>query len=262
MTEYLTTELGDRVAYDLRGAGPGLIFVAGAGPSRETDPTTTATAVAAAELGVTTVVYDRLDRGASRSAGGAGPHNEVAVLAALTELVGGSAVLCGHSSGGAIALFAATQGIPVSGLALWELPFGNIAGGTVPWAHEVVRRIDAGDLEGALAHYMKDMPPEWLEGAKQSPMYPQIVAQVVSYRADADALAWTESAPLAELVAGIGVPALVLVGERTFPLLERGADALAAALPLATRKAMPGAEHSWDPAPMAAELARFARLAR
>ena len=42
MTEFVTTSNGDRVAYDLYGSGPGLVFVAGAGPFRAIDPDTTA----------------------------------------------------------------------------------------------------------------------------------------------------------------------------------------------------------------------------
>jgi hypothetical protein len=38
MTEFTTTTTGDQVAYDRRGAGPALIFVAGAGPFRAIDP--------------------------------------------------------------------------------------------------------------------------------------------------------------------------------------------------------------------------------
>ena len=38
MTDFTTTARGDRVAYDRYGSGPGLVFVAGAGPSRAVDP--------------------------------------------------------------------------------------------------------------------------------------------------------------------------------------------------------------------------------
>lgn len=44
MTEFTTTVRGDRVAYDLYGSGPAIIFVAGAGPFRATDQWTTETA--------------------------------------------------------------------------------------------------------------------------------------------------------------------------------------------------------------------------
>ncbi len=65
MTDFTTTARGDRVAYDRYGSGPGLVFIAGAGPFRAVDPITTETAERAADLGVTAVVFDRLGRGES-----------------------------------------------------------------------------------------------------------------------------------------------------------------------------------------------------
>ena len=50
MSELVTTALGDTVAYDLRGSGPAVVFVAGAGPHRAVDPWTTQTAERAAGL--------------------------------------------------------------------------------------------------------------------------------------------------------------------------------------------------------------------
>ncbi|WP_250444635.1 hypothetical protein [Actinotalea sp. C106] len=70
MTEFATTAHGDRVAYDRRGDGPGLVFVAGGGPIfRANDPITAATAELAAAAGLSTVVYDRLGRGESVATG-------------------------------------------------------------------------------------------------------------------------------------------------------------------------------------------------
>ena len=38
MSELVTTAMGDTVAYDLRGSGPAVVFVAGAGPHRAVAP--------------------------------------------------------------------------------------------------------------------------------------------------------------------------------------------------------------------------------
>ena len=114
MTEFTTTALGDRVAYDLRGDGPAVVFIAGAGPFRAIDPSTTETAELAAERGIRTIVFDRLGRGESPADGRLDLERELAAVAALIEVVGGSAVLCGHSSGCSIALAAAVSGLPVS----------------------------------------------------------------------------------------------------------------------------------------------------
>ena len=124
MSELVTTAMGDTVAYDLRGSGPAVVFVAGAGPHRAVDPWTTQTAERAAAAGLTTVVYDRLGRGESPAEGRIGLDRELAVLTGLIERVGGRAVLCGHSSGCWISAYAATHGLRVAGLMLWEAPLG------------------------------------------------------------------------------------------------------------------------------------------
>ncbi|SED65869.1 alpha/beta fold hydrolase [Jiangella alba] len=259
MTEYVTTALGDRVAYDRYGdGGPGLIFVAGAGPFRAIDPVTTATAELAAEQGLATIVYDRLGRGDSEATGRIGLDREFAALRALMDLLGGEAALCGHSSGCSISLAAAANGLPVTALALWEAPIAPV-GTVAEWIGEVERRMDAGDFDGALTHYMKDMPPEWLEQAKQDPMYEMLAAQVVSYRADGESLVWADSGPQAELFANVRVPTEFLLGEKTFDEMHAAAAAVLATIPGSVKKELPGADHTWDVAPMAAELARFIR---
>ena len=257
MSDFTTTRLGDRVAFDHRGSGPALIFVAGAGPFRAIDPWTTETAEAAAAQGISTIVYDRLGRGESPAAGRIGLDRELAALEALIDVAGGRAVLCGHSSGCTISLAAADRGLAVNGLALWEAPIGGTVGGVGPWVAEVERRIDAGDLEGALAHYMKDMPPEWLEEARHDPGFPEYVAQVVSYVADGESLVLAESEAVADTAAGIRVPVLAMVGEQNLVEIRTAADALAAGIPGARVRVIPGADHTCERVPMAAELAAF-----
>ena len=257
MSEYATTSRGDRVAYDKRGSGPALIFVAGAGPFRAIDPGTTHTAELAAQQGITTIVYDRLGRGESAVEGRIDLNRELDALAALLEVAGGRAVLCGHSSGCSISLAAAASGMPVDGLALWEAPLGPENGGALEWADEFDRLVSAGDLEVAQLHYMKDMPPQFLDGVRHSPMWAPLVAQAPSNRPDAESLAWAESAPLASLLSGVRMPVEALVGEETFPVMVDAAGLIVAAIPGAIGKRMPGANHSWNPEPMAAELAAF-----
>ena len=128
MSELVTTAMGDTVAYDLRGSGPAVVFVAGAGPHRAVDPWTTQTAERAAAAGLTTVVYDRLGRGESPAEGRIGLDRELAVLTGLIERVGGRAVLCGHSSGCWISAYAATHDLRVAGLMLWRRRSGRRTG--------------------------------------------------------------------------------------------------------------------------------------
>jgi pimeloyl-ACP methyl ester carboxylesterase len=257
MTSTLTTPRGDRVAYDRYGEGPALVFIAGAGPFRAGDPVTTETAERAATRGITTIVFDRLGRGESEANGVLDLDRELEAVAALIDEAGGAATLCGHSSGCSIALAAAVRGLPVTGLALWEAPIAGDPLAATSWTTEFLRLLDAGELEPALEWYMKDMPPEWLAGAKRSPGYPSMVAAIGSQRADAESLAWAASAPHADLFATIDVPVLTMHGEQTLDEMIASSADIAASVPGAVTKILPGAHHSWEPGPMAEELARF-----
>lgn len=256
MSSSVVTALDDRIAFDRRGEGPAVVFVAGAGPWRAIDPGTTQTAELLAEMGFTTVVYDRVGRGESVAAPPIPVDREIAAIAALIDDVGGSAILCGHSSGCSLALLAAARGLPVRGLALWEAPLDPPHSGASALAEELRSLIAAGEREQALSLYMKDMPPEILEFVKA---IPAMVDQAASLQPDADSLAWAESAPLPELLAGIRVPVLVMIGTSSYDeVMVPAAESLVAAIPGAEWKRMPGAEHEWEPVPMAAQLAGFA----
>lgn len=256
MSNYLTTALKDRVAFDRHGDGPAVIFVAGAGPWREIDSGTTQTAELLAQMGHTTVVYDRVGRGESAADAPITVERELAAIGALLYEVGGRGVLCGHSSGCSLSLLAATRGLPVSGLALWEAPLAPPHSGASELADELRTLIAAGELERALGLYMRDMPPEILEFVKA---IPAMVDQAASLQPDADSLAWAESAPLTDLLAGVRVPVLAMVGTSSYDdVMVPAAESIVAAIPGAEWKRMPGAEHEWEPVPMAAQLAEFA----
>jgi len=261
MTEFTTTARGDRVAFDRTGDGPGLVFIAGAGPFRAGDPLTTETAERAAALGLTTVVFDRLGRGESEAEGTLDLDRELEAVRSAIEAAGGRAVLCGHSSGCSIALRAAAAGLPVTGLVLWEAPLSETAADTAEWNAAFAALLDAGDLEEAQVQYMRDMPPEFLEGAKASPAWPAIVAQVPSLRADGESLVWASAALEDHGLSGIRMPVLAVYGTQTFPQMPLAAARLVAAIPGATEKAVRGAMHSWEPEPMATELAAFVKAA-
>jgi len=260
MSSALTTTLNDRVAFDLHGSGPAVIFVAGAGPWREIDHGTTATAELLASMGFSSVVYDRIGRGESRAHGTVTLERELAAISALIEVAGGSAVLCGHSSGCSLALMAASgdAAATVTGLALWEAPLAPPDSGAREWADDIRDLLGRGEREQALDLYMKDMPPEILEIVKS---IPAMVDQADSLQPDADSLAWAESAPHSELFASIRIPVLAMVGDDTYDEMVLAAESIVAAIPSAEWVRVPGAQHDWDPVAMAKVLADFARRA-
>ena len=83
-------------------------------------------------------------------------------------------------------------------------------------------------------------------------------------RADGEAMVWSASAPMAELLASLAdgaVPIEVTYGEQTYPEMHASADAICAAVPSAVQRSLPGANHMWVPEAMAAELATFVQAA-
>ena len=258
MSEFVISRDGTRIAYDHVGQGPAIILVAAAMQFRGFDPATAEMGRQLAARGFTVVNYDRRGRGESAEATSFTLQDELDDITALIAVGGGEAALFGSSSGGAICLAAAAAGLPITKLALWEVPLGaeNGADGAA-FFNGLRARITAGDREGTVEYYMKDMPPEWLAGAKQSPSWPTMVALGHSLAGDAEALAWAQSAPHAELWAAITQPTVALIGAQTLPIMPLAADAIVAALPHAHKLTIQAANHGWAPEIMAAALGDF-----
>ena len=200
MTEYVHTEDGVRIAYDRAGSGQPLVLVGGAGQFRADDAATRELTGQLARRGFDVVHPDRPGRGDS---GGEPPFTlagEVAAIRALLGVVGGRAWLYGSSSGGAIALAAATELSGVERLLLWEVPLGEECGTDgAEYLAAVREQVAAGDPEGTWRLYTDGMPPEWFEAMRTGPQWPLFERMAPALEADAEALAWTRSAPRAQL---------------------------------------------------------------
>ena len=131
---------------------------------------------------------------------------EILALQALLDQVGGSAVLCGHSSGSAISLCVATQGLLMGGLALWEVPIFGTAEEARIWAIEFIALLDARDRVGAIEYFAKDMPQDLSAMLRTSPALKSVIENAHSLRSDVQALAWFHSAPLTDLLARLSIP--------------------------------------------------------
>ena len=251
----LTTPSGDEVAFDRYGpqGAPAVLFISGAGPTRADDPVTSETAKLVAERGFQASVHDRVGRGDSPAPGPISLERELQAIEAIADELAGPVVLVGHSSGCAIAIEAAGRVERLAGLVLWEAPIGQFTAGAPKWWRAVEDSIEQGKLEDAVAAYMVDMPPEWLEGLKQSPAYPDLVN---SWIPDGTALANIESAGLEASLRDVTVPVLAVVGTETFPGMTETATRIAEAAPNGSSEEVEGAWHSWDAGAMAGRLVR------
>src|SRR5690606_23262130 len=161
------------------------------GPTRGDDNVTSETAQLVAEHGVQASVHDRVGRGDSATNGPISLDRELTAIAASADKLSGPVVRLGPASGFAIAIEASGGVERLAGLVLWEAPIDQFMQGAPQWWQEVEEHIEQGRLEEAVAAYMVDMPPEWIEGLKQSPDYPELIN---SWIPDGTALANVEAA--------------------------------------------------------------------
>lgn len=258
MSSYVTSTDGTRIAYDSQGTGPPVILVAGAMQFRAFDPTTSAMGALLAAEGFTVINFDRRGRGESAAAPSCTLADNIEDLRALIAMAGAPVALVGNSSGGSISLAAAAAGLDVSQMVLFEVPLREELGSYgAEFAAGLRERIANGSPDEVIEYFMKDMPPEWLDGARNSPGWPVMTAMGPSLDADAESLAWTQSAPRAELFSSIGARTLALVSEQTLPIMPPAAESIAANVPRGAYDTILAANHNWEPAVLAERTARF-----
>jgi pimeloyl-ACP methyl ester carboxylesterase len=255
---YVRTRDGRRIAYDREGSGGRpLVLVGGLGQMRATDAATRTLTGELAARGFDVVHHDRPGRGDSTGDPPFTLAGEVEALRALVDELGGRAALYGSSSGGAIALGAATRIPGVDHLVLWEIPLGTDGSADArAWHAGIVERTRSAGPEAVLRFAMDGMPPEWLDGMLAGPDRERYLRLAPTTAADAEALAWAADALRdGTLAREVTAPTTVLTGASAWPVFVEAADALVDALPHAERGAVPGAAHGWEPADLAQVLA-------
>ncbi|HEU4998371.1 MAG TPA: alpha/beta fold hydrolase [Lapillicoccus sp.] len=262
MTATVTSRDGTSLAYDRRGDGPAVVLVSAALNLRGSG---TGLATSLAARGFTTIAYDRRARGESGDAAPLAewdPRREVEDLEAILGLVGGRAAVFGWSSGAQLCLYAATAGLDVTHLALFEIPLPQEPDDGGAEQRELRRLVVAGDHGGAVERYMKDMPREWLEGAKAGPYWAAMTAMAPSLGYDLAVVNWSQSAPPEQLFGGIRQPTLVMSGENPLPLFTAAAETLERTMPAARARTVKGANHGWDDAAMTEALVELVNPTR
>ena len=233
------------------GAGPwpGLVFVAGSGPT-DRDGNSLAglstdmykqLAHGLALLGIASLRYDK--RGLPSSEGTFDmaattmedfAHDATAAVRALQAISGIERIyLLGHSEGGTLALIAARDGAPVRGLILISTlgrPFSL-----------VVREQLARQLPEAMLAQFDTAWAAYL-GADSAVNYPPVLASLFQPVNRRFVQSW-EHANTPGLVAGLEVPILIVQGETDVQVTPADARALAAANPNATLELLPGVNH-------------------
>lgn len=241
MTSTVRSADGTVIAYDRTGDGPPLVLVDASGHYRAFSSFAGLAPLLTADF--TVVHYDRRGRGESGDTAPYAVEREVEDLAALVDAVGGAAYLHGFSSGALLALQAAAAGVPVTRLSIVEPPveLDEDRSAQHAFIDGLAARVAAGDRAGAVEFNLTEVgvPAELVAGMRGGPAWTamEAVAPTLVY----DGL--VSAATSLDRLAGVRVPTLVLGSTGSEQDLGPMAAAVAAALPDAEHRTLPGEWH-------------------
>ena len=264
MTKQVRSKDGTTIAYERTGSGPALILVDGACCHRRFGPS--GALAPQLEPNFTVYRYDRRGRGESGDTQPYAVDREIEDLEALVREAGGSAHVCGISSGAALALEAAARGVGVTKLALYEAPY-IVDDSRAPLGDDYRRQLDAGIASGRRGDTVKafmtavGVPAFGIAIMRLLPAWSKLKAIAHTIPYDAAIMRDTQQGkplPTARW-ASATMPTLVIVGGNSPTWMKNGMRALADALPKAEHRTLEGQTHMVKAKVLAPVLAEFFR---
>ncbi|WP_370950006.1 alpha/beta fold hydrolase [Amycolatopsis sp. cg5] len=247
-----TSADGTTIAYSKVGSGRPVILVDGAMCFRGMGPLDALAAVLAPDYTVYT--YDRRGRGESGDTAPYSVEREVEDLDALIKEAGGSANVFGCSSGAVLALEAATRGLAIEKLALYEPPFIVDDSREIPTGYmdRIREHIAADRRPEALREFMVTgvgMPAIMMVVMRLMPAWKKIkgVAHTLPY--DMSVVGTTqEGKPLpVDRWTNITMPTLIADGAKSPAWMRNGVRNLTELLPQAEYRNLAGQNHMVKP---------------
>ena len=248
---------GTAIAFDRSGKGPPIILVVGAFNDRSTG----APLVAQLSEHFTVFNYDRRGRGMSGDTAPYTPLREIEDLEALIAEAGGQAAVFGYSSGAILALMAAARGLPIMKLALYDPPFLVDAQSSRRFkelVEQLAGLIASGHRGEAVELFQTQavgIPAEVVTQLRQAPFWPTLedIAHTLVY----EATLLSDMPTLAEQMASITVPTLVISGGINQGRMLQAAQAVADALPNVAYRSLADQTHDIIPQVLAPVLEEF-----
>lgn len=239
-TQHLRSADGTLIAFERTGDGPAVILVEPAAHFRQLS--SLAGLVPYLAKAFTVFTYDRRGRGESGDAQPFAPAREVEDLAALVERAGGGAHVYGYSSGALLALHAAAAGLPIERLALLEPPLqDDDATGPDPLTGQLAALIAADRRDEAVEHFMRacELSDEAIASSRAGEAWPKMVS--IAHTLVYDCAISDATTP--DLVRAVPTETLVLDSTGSTDDLTGWAATVAARLPNATHRSLPGQWH-------------------
>jgi pimeloyl-ACP methyl ester carboxylesterase len=253
---------GTRIGFDREGQGPPVLLVDGALCSRDFGPMKALSALLAQHF--TVYRYDRRGRGESGDTQPWSIDREVEDLAAIVREAGEPVFVYGISSGAVLSLEAASRGVPIRRLALYEAPF-MVDDTRPPLGEDYLPRLKAlvaaNRRADAVRMFMKTVgvPAVGIFMMRLMPVWKKLTAVAHTLPYDIGIVGrYQQGRPLpASAWPGATMPALVMDGGKSPAWLRNAQSALARALPQATTRTLPGQTHNVSAAAVAPSVIEF-----
>jgi len=253
-----TSKDGTILAYDVYGTGKPLIYITGASCFRNFKPIVDDAKLFANEFRVYN--YDRRGRGDSGDTPPYAMEREIEDIEAIIDAAGGKAFLFGHSSGGVLALEAASKlGTKVEKIVIYDPPYVHTEIEKAKYqtlADTVSSLLAKGENKRAMKVFLSGigMPKlfVWL-----LPIFPgwktmHSLAPTLTYDIEL-----TKDFPPLDRFKHIETPVIVLVGEKSPESMHAIGSQIAAAIPHAVFEKIVGQDHMVSAKVLLPKLTKF-----
>lgn len=255
MTRHVTSADGTQIAVERAGSGPALVIVDGAGCSRLLGASLEWASLLSSQFTVYT--YDRRGRGESTDTAPYAVERELDDLRAVISVAGEAPYLVGFSTGAVLTRFAVEEGVPTSGVALFEPPLLALGD------HEeaLAALVDAGKNSAAVTYWMTRVVGMSRTSIRLMRLlarrsWPLLVAAAPTLRYDLAVLERSGFTPQSD-ASGRFVPTLVMGGEGSPARLRTATEQTAAVIADSRLRWLPSQGQRVAPTIVVDAIARF-----
>ena len=259
-----TSKDGTTIGYTKLGSGPSVVLVDGAMCYREFGPMKSLADALSKDFSV--YYYDRRGRGESGDTAPYAVEREIEDLAAIVAEAEAPVFAVGESSGAALIMRAVEAGVPIARIVGYEPPYVNALkqpGAPTPdYEANLKALVQKGDRGGAVKYFMVDMvgAPAFVPlMMKTIARKPWAQLKSIAHTISNDAAVMQGFVVPADDLAKISVPTLVMVGGKAKPNMAEAVKQVAAAIPGAVHRVLPGQTHQVATKVIAPEIAAFFR---
>jgi pimeloyl-ACP methyl ester carboxylesterase len=259
---FVTSKDGTTIGYESMGSGPAIVLVDGALCYRGSGPALPL----AEELKdhFTVYAYDRRGRGESGDTQPYAVEREVEDLQAVIATAGGSVMLYGISSGGALVLETANKSAGVTKVFVYEAPFITDDSRQMKpgYAEKMSALIGSGNNAGALKHFMRTgvgIPAFAVFMMQFMPFWKTLkaIAPTLAYDTALTAPLQASRPIPSGIWANLRQPTMVVGGTKSDTWMRNAQKSIAAALANGRHQELEGENHMVKPTAIAPMIKEF-----